>query len=108
MGQREHKTRLEAKDYLQELEAFRRQDVNGVNAILFEKLNATRSRIAELETSHQERLDVISRMQVSSINAMAPDTLLNNPMAVTECQTELGELMSVVGSLHEQLRLELD
>merc|ERR1712127_1105523 len=67
--QREQHNRLESNDYLQELEAFRRQDINGVNAILFEKLNMTRARISQLESSHKERLDVISKMQVTNIDS---------------------------------------
>ena len=91
---------------MQELDAFRRQDINGVNAILFEKLNATRTRIAQLEASHKERLDVISKMQISSVEPGFFDS--DNTQVVNDCQMELSELMTVVGSLHQQLRAELD
>jgi len=107
--QREQHNRLESNDYLQELEAFRRQDINGVNAILFEKLNMTRARISQLESSHKERLDVISKMQVANIDSESLFFGSNdNPQVVNDCQTELSELMSVVGTLHQQLRCELD
>ena len=106
--QREQSIRLESNDNLQELEAFRRQDINGVNAILFDKLNKTRSKIAQLESSHQERLDVIAKMQLNTIDSSMFDSTFQNPELVNDCKTELHELMTVVGGLHDQLRAELD
>ena len=79
-----------------------------MNAILFEKLNATRTRIAQLEASHKERLDVISKMQINSVDSETTFFTPDNPQVVNDCQMELSELMTVVGTLHEQLRAELD
>jgi len=69
----------------------------------------TRARISQLESSHKERLDVISKMQVTNIDSESLFFGSNdNPQVVNDCQTELSELMSVVGTLHQQLRCELD
>merc|ERR1712168_828871 len=110
--QREQSQLTERQEMSDELEAFRRQDTNGVNAILFEKLNATRTRISELEQAHSERLGLIAKMQMSTVSGLGTagyDTLApGSGQIVTECQSELGELMTVVGAIHTKIRAELE
>ena len=84
---------------------WRQKDINGVNAIAFQRLNDTRNRIAELEKAHADRLDLISR----SNNLMKSEYDLNE-LDVNESDfvSDLGMIMKTVSQLHQQIRMELD
>jgi len=96
---------LKLSEYSEELTSWRQKDINGVNAIAFQRLNDTRNRIAELEKAHSDRLELIGR----SHNLMKSEYDLNESVVnESDFVSDLGMIMKTVSQLHQQIRTELD
>jgi len=96
---------LKLSEYSEELTCWRQKDINGVNAIAFQRLNDTRNRIAELEKAHSDRLELIGR----SHNLMKSEYDLNESVVnESDFVSDLGMIMKTVSQLHQQIRMELD